>query len=593
MTQFSQSIDPKSRAAQPGRQSPGRDTLALIAGLALAALTAFGAFYLAGSRSPFGLAAVVIDLILGGYICLCLLYLQRRQVLGFILVAPVLIVIQIGAIAKSTILQSGIQITDILLIDDLVVHYVSSVWQAVVVIGIASVPLLLFLRNARVPRGREILMLVPAIAYLAVIFGRLYLGVAMAAVVPSVNQSYHAQREVLIQGHLYTLLFSALSYAEREDRYRRLAEMERSDFGFIGQPLKSAPRRNVHILALESLIDPASIPGISLDPDPFSPMFVAWRESDGPRAVQPVFGGRSPDGLFEIFCGLPATLDDGQVLFPQLVDDKIDCLPNKLRSLGYETQSWIPVPPEEFEYDTAYRRLGFSTRYFRHDVDMNDMDGEVLAAQSLLEQNLQYVKTQLGQGKPLLNHVFVTAGHFPFFLDQAKRPHRVTVTPHSDFLKDYVNCAYYTTRAVEAYIEQLRQLDPTAIIVAVGDHPPGFPVVPDGVTYPRPVDTRYDVPLLIFDGERGRIPLSGQIMGYQVPQLISDLLTDGAFCRENECGYKNEVSTRPLPRNLLVFDRKTKQVTSCAADPNGPHCAEVRQFADRARLAVFNLIGFK
>lgn len=564
--------------------------MALIAGIFLGGVTLIWAWRASGRFLPLG---ALSDLVIVSYLCLILLLFQRRLRIGIMVVPTLLLGVHLAAILKREILQADVEPSDLLLLDDLAVHYLAEGAWALVPAGLLAIPAGLLLCNLRLPRPAEWLLLLPGFGYAALLAGKLYVGGALAAILPPSASDYHWFPSAYQVGHWGTLLQSGLSLADRKQRVTELAARVAPDHGFLAAELRIDRPRNLHILVLESLIDPATIPGLSLKPDPFAPMFQDWRRADGPRAMQPVLGGRSPDGEFEVLCGLPATLDGGQVVFAQLADAEVDCLPNKLRRLGYATETWVPVAPSEFNYDRAYRQIGFVTRRFAPDLDMRDRDGEGLSAASLLRQNLLHVAAAMADGKPLLNYVFVTAGHFPYSLDLEKRPHRVTASPPSALLAAYANCAYYTTHAVESYVKALRRIDPSAIILVIGDHPPGLPALPDGITYPRLMENRYDVPLLLFDGPAGRIALTGQVPGYHLPAILADLLTGGAFCGDNRCPHRDARAIRPLPQGALLVDRANGTTRLCSATLADADCKEAIRESERARLALYGLFGLR
>ncbi|HEY3145757.1 MAG TPA: sulfatase-like hydrolase/transferase [Dongiaceae bacterium] len=184
-------------------------------------------------------------------------------------------------------------------------------------------------------------------------------------------------------------------------------------------------------------------------------------------------------------------------------------------------------------------------------------------------------------------------GHFPYALNQEKRPYRAKAEPTNGLLTGYINCSYYTSRAVEAYVAALRAIDPDAIIVVLGDHPPGLPGLPRQITYPRPVATRFDVPLLIYNGQKGAIDLTGRVPGYAIPGIVADLLTDGEYCRHNRCFHLEPVAARPLAHGLLAIDRADDEVVDCAENPQAGICRTAQHFSDGAKLGLFHLVGME
>jgi len=561
------------------------------AGLVMGAITGAWSIHAIGKWAFSGIA---MDAGLGAYICSLLILLQKRLGRGIALSTICAFALYLAAIAKYEVMNTEASVVDLLLLDDLFINLsANGGWVPYVVLGVMIALALAYLRNIRLPAKHELVLFIPCALYLAAIVLAMYPPQAMAAQMQRATTGYTWFPLAVVRGHWGSFLRSGLSFAARHQELVRLESVASPYMGFIGSDLGKANQRNIHIIVLESFIDPLSIPGAQITPDPFAPMFQEWRRSSGLRSVQPVFGGRSPDGEFEILCGLPVTLDDGAVIFSQLKLPSVDCLPRKLQSLGWKTESWVPVSPAEFSYDQAYERIGIENRRFNGNMDMSDLDGVTLSAGSLLQQNLDHVRTMLKAQEHYLNYIFVTAGHFPYEVDRKKRPYQVSVDPDSKLLMGYINCSYYTSHAVEGYITSLREIDPDAIIVVLGDHPPGLPGLPSQITYPRPVATRFDVPLLIFNGREGAIDLKGRVPGYYIPGIIADLLTDGEFCRRNRCLHREPVAVRPLAHALLAIDRASDRVVDCAAESQTDVCRRAELFSEGAKLGLYRLVGME
>ncbi|WP_162917537.1 sulfatase-like hydrolase/transferase [Dongia deserti] len=564
---------------------------AAVVGIVLGAANHYWSLHAIGHSHP---AGMVMDFAVGGYVCLLLMLMQRRLILGTVMSVTIVLGLYAASLAKFEVMQAAASFSDLLLLDDLYIHYAAvGGWPLVAVLVATAAFLLAFVLNLRRPSTREAMLFVPLLIYALVFSLKMFAPAAMAAGPLNVRSNYTWYPLAVVRGHWGYFFESGLAFAERRERYLSLKASVKPEAGFIGSTLTQVAPRNVHVIALESFIDPLSIPGVTVAPEPLAPLFQEWRRNGGLAAVQPVYAGRSPDGLFEILCGLPATLDESAIIFSHMTLPTIDCLPRKLAALGWRTESWVPVPPEEFTYDQAYARIGFETRMFDHDVDMSDRDGETLSAESILRQNLEHVKQGLRSGQPLFNHVFVTAGHFPFLLDTNKRPYRIGVQPNAKILAAYVNCAYYTSHAVQSYVDELKRIDPDGIIVILGDHPPGLPGVPKGVVYPLPIEARYDVPLIILDGERGAIDLRGRVPGYAIPGIVADLLTNGAYCRNGQCDHQRPIAARPLQQGLLAIEQRSGRIVDCAKQGASEVCRNAQHFADSAKLALLGFLGFE
>jgi len=99
----------------------------------------------------------------------------------------------------------------------------------------------------------------------------------------------------------------------------------------------------------------------------------------------------------------------------------------------------------------------------------------------------------------------------------------------------YANTAYYKSKELMVFINEVRKRDPESIIVVFGDHLPflgenfaGY--VESGVLAanrsdfsPSMFKDYVSTPMLIIDGKRGPVKF-GSLPLYQVPKLVLDLL---------------------------------------------------------------------
>ena len=64
--------------------------------------------------------------------------------------------------------------------------------------------------------------------------------------------------------------------------------------------------RNVHLVVLESFLDPTLYQGASYTRDPLHPSFKKLFGNKMGLSVSPVVGGRTSQAEFEVLCGVPA-----------------------------------------------------------------------------------------------------------------------------------------------------------------------------------------------------------------------------------------------------------------------------------------------
>jgi hypothetical protein len=542
--------------------------------------------------------ATILEFLLTGYFAFCLLQWQRRLVLARLLVVPLLLLPPVIGMAKYHFMTEPAGFGDLFQLSNLVRHYGLYGWVgAVCAAALFGSMAILYLRNLRWPAVNGLVLSLPALGFWGFIVMKLLLPPAVAVELPSMppqRLDMVAFPTPALFGNWGAFLRSAVIYADRTGTIARLRQSAEADFGFIGGTLENPDRRNVYFIVLESFMDPTAIAGTIYSKDPFSPLFQQWRTTSPLTAMSPVFGGRSADAEFEAYCGLPVTFEGAPVVFPQLQPAEIDCLPRKLARLGWQTETLTIADPHVYNYGATYPKLGFQAIHLKDAVITDDLDSLGMpAAHEVLATHLRHVDRLLASGKPFLAAVFGTYGHFPYPLDKTKRPHVISDNSGSSNVTAYANTVHYTSTAVADYVAALRARDPNALIVAFGDHHPILLETRAPVDYPGVKMARQDTPLLIIDGPRGFVPLQGRVPLYSLPDIVSNILTQGRYCQTNRCRFMESRVERPLPDALLASSRKTGRIVNCfdAGVATDALCDGADDQAKRYQAALATLLG--
>lgn len=334
--------------------------------------------------------------------------------------------------------------------------------------------------------------------------------------------------------------------------------------------------RNVHMIVLESFWDPGLLVGAGLSEDPLDPEFrQLWAATRYSHALSPVFGGYTANAEFEALCGFPITQD--AVFFEGHLRRDVPCLPRHLEGAGYLSFASHPNVAPFWNRVHAYRRVGFSTYWSAKDFDLDDLNGEFLSDASLFRQVLDRLAPALAGPAPLFNYVLTFFGHLDYPLNERRPP--VVVAANGDAeVEAYANTVYYKSREVMAFVRELRERDPDAIIVLFGDHLPSLGLnfsayVDSGLLRSDRADfedemfrTLVATPLLVLDGRRGPLAL-GDLPIYELPALILDLLGDSrdSILRLAVRGPL-EARIRPLPGIRFLVHDGTTQVCRAAED---------------------------
>lgn len=293
--------------------------------------------------------------------------------------------------------------------------------------------------------------------------------------------------------------------------------------------------RNLHMIVLESFWDPLLLGAAQLSADPLDPAFrELWTAAGHSHALAPVFGGYTANTEFEILCGFPVERDN--VFFEGGLRRNVPCLPRHLADVGYRSFASHPNAASFWNRVNAYRRIGFDTYWSQADFELDDMNREFLSDRSLYRQIIDRLAPQIQDSAPVFNYVLTYFGHLPYPLN-AQRPSVITAAEGHDTVAAYANTMYYKSRELMDFLRELRRIDPDALIVLFGDHPPalgnqfgGFRE--SGLLASSRADftdamfrTLVATPLVIIDGRRGVLQV-GDLPLYQLPGLLLRLLGD-------------------------------------------------------------------
>lgn len=355
---------------------------------------------------------------------------------------------------------------------------------------------------------------------------------------------YEAARNV-------TLARSAL-YRDRK-QYERQAH-ERAD-----QLRRHINGRNVHLVILESFLDPTLFRGVTYSRDPRHPDYIALFGGKLGYSLSPVFGGGTAQAEFEALCGVPAYRALSSIEFNAFTGAPAHCLPDILGQAGYRTIVSNAFKPDFFNAINAYTGVGFGEIYFPAEYARQRSTylstGEIPADEdymfdgTLFEQNVRFVADMLRQhpDKPILNYVLSIWGHFPHYMDPATRPQVLSVqsSRSDDQLPLVANQHYYRTEAIARYVRELVELDPHSLIILVSDHLPSLDGT-DSYRNLRYLDNKRDSTLYnrIAVIEDGKVVHYRTIHHYDIPSMIYNYLTDGRFCTVNECNLFRTVHDR-------------------------------------------------
>ena len=340
--------------------------------------------------------------------------------------------------------------------------------------------------------------------------------------------------------------------AKRRLAYSRLSEHRDISKLSLKLPegfLNNINKRNVHVIILESFIDPRWFKNIQFDKSPAAESFTLLFNNNVGSSISPVSGTSTSQAEFEILCGVPAEGAISGIEFNIFTGSKTYCLPGILNEADYltiATNAWKPA----YNSMTAYQGLGFDQIFFPKEyvpqnetyLRLDDTPKNLLFDGSLLRQNLDFISNKIREGQPVLNYVLGIYGHFNFKRDEEKRPSTIKTDNLIPEINRLVNQFYYRTKAIADYVNELKMIDPDSLIIITADHIPPLNIGGDLYAKLGYMDNiegaLYYTPLLVV--QNAEVIKYNKFNHFNIYRLVLDYVTDGGYCEKYDCNVDAE-----------------------------------------------------
>ena len=361
----------------------------------------------------------------------------------------------------------------------------------------------------------------------------------------------------------YAMLFyreaERRSVLTRTAQYRDRARYENDIAVQVGKLKQNSNHRSVHLIVLESFLDPRLFNNAQFSQNPIHPDFEKFFDAKIGFSISPVFAGATAQAEFELLCGIPALNKLSSMEFNVFTGSPVYCLPGILNKLGYRSLVSNAYKPNYFNSLTAYKGIGFEEIYFPQEYsaerktyfDLGDVSEEYYIFDgTLFDQNLAFVAKSLKENRvtPIFNYLMTSYGHWPHDLDTTQRPEVIQV--QSDYSDDYLqrstNQFFYRTQAIAQYVTELIKLDKSSLIILVGDHLPPLGDGPDSYQALQYMDnvenSHYYNRLMII--ENGSPIVYKDMSHYDLPDVVYNYITGGQYCRQKPCAFLDSNTTQ-------------------------------------------------
>jgi len=344
------------------------------------------------------------------------------------------------------------------------------------------------------------------------------------------------------------------SYLEKIAGYRGNS-VYRKEFNKEVNAVKGqSDKRNVHMIVLESFLDPTLMQGAKFSRRPIDPSFDELFHNKGGFSISPVFAGGTAQAEFEVLCGVPALRELSGVEFNVFTGAKTYCLPNILTQGGYDTNSSNSFVPDFYNSTKAYAGMGFDKTYYPREyasaretyLSTGDVTDEMyMFDEVLFSENLDFLtkKIKANPEKPIFNYIISIYGHSPHDMNNDKRPKVVEVQSQlkDDQMEREANQYYYRTKAIATFVKGLIAVDPKSLIILVSDHLPPLTYGPNTYRDLNYLGGVKDAILKnrIFFIENGKAVQYSTIHHFDVPRIVLNYVTKGKYCQEHTCDFKS------------------------------------------------------
>ena len=428
---------------------------------------------------------------------------------------------------------------------------------SLVLIGVLiGLPLLAFLASFEF-RTHRLTMFIASLPLLALLL--------MVEITPNffMTTFQETQQEIVLFSDMFSVRnngrLSMMLYNEARRRSSRekiaghqVNPASQVDLDKVIEGLKEQPgKRNIHLIVLESFLDPELLQKARFSRNPAHPAFRKLFGKKGGISISPVFAGGTAQAEFEVLCGAPALREFSGIEFDVFTGAKAPCLPRILSQGGYETNATNAYKPEFFNSTNAYTGIGFEKRYYPQEFaagydtyfsagDVTDED--YMFDGVLFSQNLEFITRRIRENPtlPLFNYIIGMYGHAPHDLNNTKRPMVIKMLGklHDEGLEKAVNQYYYRTEAIATFVKGLIAADPKSLIILVSDH---LPSLSGSQTYQElnylGGTTEATFLNRIYIIENGRPVRKNTIHHYDIPRIILNYATRGKYCQEHACNF--------------------------------------------------------
>ncbi len=416
---------------------------------------------------------ILIDFLLFLLLSYLLFYFSKRIKLYFFIQSIVAFIFYIGSSIKVSFFGSSIIIDDLFSLKEAFLALsMINIFYIIFIILFLLTTLFLIILNLKITKKGIILFSALFLFVLSIsFFNRTY-----KDLISKIDKKYlfwNQQENYKHNGPIFFMLNeyvrsnNSSNKPNKEEVDKALNNINKHKISSNITNILKENKPNIHFILVESLWDITDLKNAHYSQDPF---YKGFREMDihKNKIISPTFEGKTADPEFELLCGIPILKNN--IPFQTEIKNNIPCLPNLLKEEGYETNVFHADWATFYNRDKVYKKIGFDNYYSIKNFNKDDLNNGNLSDKSFLNQSYNLINKE--KSNPKFNYYLTISTHTPYILNNKERPNIIENNLNNDWIYNYSNSIYYSTKEIYEFILFLKEKDPNSIIIITGDHAP-------------------------------------------------------------------------------------------------------------------------
>lgn len=281
---------------------------------------------------------------------------------------------------------------------------------------------------------------------------------------------------------------------EITEKYQAIAD-EKNQTASDEQP-------NIIYVMSESFSDPSHLNGVTVTGDPLADYREVANQTYSGRMLSQNYGGGTANIEFEALTGLSMALFNGQMTTPYtMLVPKLDQLPSLVSTLNaqnYRTTAIHPYNTSMYKREDVYQTLGFDSFISEGNMTYTDTidNNPYISDESAYKEILDLLKDE---ETPQFVHLVTMQTHMPYAGKYSQLDFSATTEDNNgtDTLDNYLQDIAYSSQALKAFTEALKDTPRRTLVVFWGDHLPG--IYSDEIKNKNEKQALHQTEFLMFD----------------------------------------------------------------------------------------------